>query len=342
MDLADNAHVSEFTKKTLSQFGWQENDAIPVELGPLLMHLKETCPRSARTDVLIDINVVPEDAIAAVKKLLADAKDVAAKRAKEAALEEKMKNMSPSVAELYRQLNSDASSPGEAPQIIDDRESAPAAPVAAVAAQEAQQAPQPSPAPQPAPVAAAAITEPPMAILPFCGRCGWDNRMKFETPVTEVDKQDFLAAVLGSQRFRHDMSLMGGKLVITFRTPLAEENKLVFRQLAFDQQAKRIVTESEWFNQLIEYRLALSLEKIADGQGKVLHVVPELSEFKPTPPPDEPLQTALVPMLDYVNNTVLAHEVTRRLVGQHLRQFQRLVEALEAMALEPSFWNGIE
>jgi len=26
----------------------------------------------------------------------------------------------------------------------------------------------------------------------------------------------------------------------------------------------------------------------------------------------------------------------------HLRQFQRLVEALEAMALEPNFWTGIE
>lgn len=342
MDLADNAHVSEFTKKTLAQFGWQENDAIPVDLGPLLMQLKETCPKFSRTDVLIDINVIPEEGIEAVKQLLSAAKEVAAKRAKAAELNEKTKNMSPSVAALYKQLNSDTQE--STAEIIDDRadEAAPAPSEPVTAAQELPKTDEQPQAAQAANPAEGILLDAPMVVMPYCGRCGWDNRMKFETPVTELDKQDFLASVLGNQRFKRDMPLMGGKLVITFRTPMAEENKLIFRQLAFDQQAKRIVTESEWFNQLIEYRLALSLEKLTDAEGKVLNVVPELSEFKPNPPPDEPMQTALVPMTEYVNNKVLAHEVTRRLVGQHLRQFQRLVEALEAMALEPSFWNGIE
>jgi hypothetical protein len=46
-------------------------------------------------------------------------------------------------------------------------------------------------------------------------------------------------------------------------------------------------------------------------------------------------------MRDYVSANVLSQEVFKRLVGTHLREFQRLIEALEAMALEPSFWTGI-
>jgi hypothetical protein len=61
-----------------------------------------------------------------------------------------------------------------------------------------------------------------------------------------------------------------------------------------------------------------------------------------TPPADKPTQTVLAVMRQTVNTKPLAAEVTRRLVATHLRKFQRLVEALEAMALEPSFWDGIE
>jgi hypothetical protein len=93
---------------------------------------------------------------------------------------------------------------------------------------------------------------------------------------------------------------------------------------------------------MMDYRLSCSLDDIKDKVGKVIAVVPELSEQKFTQNPDSPLETALVKQLDFVNTTILAQEVTRRLVATHLRQFQRLTEALEAMALEPSFWNGIE
>lgn len=337
MELADNSHISDFTKRTLVQFGWQDGDPIPVELGALLMQLKDVSPRSTKTDVLIDINVIPEDGVAAVKQMLTDAKGAAAKLAERAAENAKMANMSPAAAAAYQQLLDQEAAQA---QIIDDRQDAPAAPVSAP---EPAPAPPPPPAPEPAqePPKPVDPAPAPMTILPFCPRCGWDMRQKFDVEVTDQDKHDFLAAVLGNQRFKRDFSLMGGKVVLTFRTPLAEENKLVHRQLVFDQNAGRIATEAEWFTQMIEYRLAISLEKVTDDKGKPLSVVPETREFKYTPPPEEPLQTPLVSMLDYINSTVLAHEVIRRLAGQHLRHFQRLVEALEAMALEPSFWNGI-
>lgn len=340
MELADNSHISDFTKRTLAQFGWKDGDPIPAELGGLLMQLKENSPRSARTDVLIDINVVPEEGTAAVKQLLAAAKDFLAKKTKIDEINAKAENMAPSVAAAFKQMQLQE----EQAQIIDDRdvEHAPAA-----SAPESAPVQEPKPAaPQETQAGAAttpSVPEPlPLPILPFCGRCGWDNRNKFETPITDTDKQDFLMAVLGNKRFKKKFELMGGNLVVTFRTPLAEENRLIHRQLVLDQNAKRIVTEAEWFAQFLDYRCAVSLEKTEDKDGLPLATVPELSEVKYTPPENEPFQTPLVALLDYVNTNVLAHEVTKRLVGTHLRQFQRVVESLEAMALEPSFWNGIE
>jgi hypothetical protein len=176
-----------------------------------------------------------------------------------------------------------------------------------------------------------------MVILPFCPRCGWDMRQRFEIVPTDRDKEDFVASLLGGTRFKRDYALLGGKLVISFQTILADDNKMIHRQLILDQEAKKIVTEAEWFVALMEYRLALSLEYTADAQGKPIAIVPALGDLPPKEG-ESPLST----LSGYVNQKILAHEVTRRLVGQHLRQFQRLVEALEAMALEPSFWNGIE
>jgi hypothetical protein len=49
----------------------------------------------------------------------------------------------------------------------------------------------------------------------------------------------------------------------------------------------------------------------------------------------------LVRLRKYVLASTLKNEVTRRIVGTQFRQFQRLYETLEAMALEPNFWQGI-
>ena len=41
MELVENPFVSDFTKKTLRQFGWKDNDAIPADLSGLLLKIKE-------------------------------------------------------------------------------------------------------------------------------------------------------------------------------------------------------------------------------------------------------------------------------------------------------------
>jgi hypothetical protein len=327
MELVDTPHVSEFTKKTLAQFGWKEGDAIPADLGAFLVKLRETLPASPRNDVLVDVATMPPDAVAQATEMLAAAKAYVAEGAKGKAAAAAVAALNPAAQALYMATLEETA----APQIIDDREEA-----------SAPTPPQPPPAVTPAPVPADTDTADsagagPMLVLPFCPRCGWDMRQKFDITPTDLDKEDFVAAVLGNTRFKRDYKLMGGKLIVAFKTILAEENKMIHRQLVLDQAAKKIVTEAEWFVQMLEYRMALSLDYITNGNGKPTAVAPPLETF-----PAGKDESQLVALTEHVNSHYLAHEVTRRLVGTHLRQFQRLVEALEAMAIEPSFWNGID
>jgi hypothetical protein len=232
--------------------------------------------------------------------------------------------MAPSVREAYEKFNAST------PEIVDDRETLePAVPAPEEAATEPEEI-----------STLGAIA--PMFTLPFCPRCGWDMQNKFDVDITDEDKIDFLATLLGGSRFSRNYELAGGKMIVRLRSMLADENFLVQRQLLLDQNAGEILTEAEWFIRMGDYRMACSLESITDSNGKVIVANPALQDLQFTPPADKPTQTALVLALQQVNGKALAHEVTRRLVLVHLRKFQRLVEALEAMALDPSFWNGIE
>lgn len=329
MELVDISYVSEFTKKTLAQFGWTDGDAIPAELGAFLVKVREELPASPRNDVLVDANLMPPAAIEQVKTMLSEAKAFAVERDRQQAADALIANLSPAAQNLYRMTAGEAD-----PQIIDDRDAPAAGAPPAPVAPTTEAAPVPPAAP---PEEADNTGTAPMLVLPFCPRCGWDMRQKFDIVPTDLDKEDFVATTLGNTRFKRDYKLMGGKMTIAFKTILAEENKMIHRQLVLDQDAKKIVTEAEWFVQMMEYRMALSLDYITNGDGKATAVIPEIGTI---PPVDG--ETPLVTLANYVNTTYLAHEVTRRLVGTHLRQFQRLVEALEAMALEPSFWNGID
>jgi hypothetical protein len=341
MDLIENPYLSDFTKKTLRQFLWQPGDPIPAALGELLLKIKETLPASSRTDVMIDASIMPAEALVEVNDLLRAAKQFVDRQKKAEGVNAVTQNMTPSVRAAFEQL--------AVPQIIDDRETQETALPPAAPAPE----PVPTPAPEPpkvetpeenplAPKESPVLANDPMIVLPFCPRCGWDMRQKFDVEVTDNDKEDFIAVTLGNARFKKKYELMGGRLVITLRSLLAEENKLIYQQLVADQQANKIKSQTDWYTQMLEYRLACSLESMADKTGRVISVVPELHEMPFTPDKDRPLETPMTALFDFVNTKVLAQEVTKRLVGTHLRHFQRLLEALEAMTLEPSFWTGIE
>lgn len=334
MDLVENPHVSEFTKKTLEQFGWKKDDPIPADLGDFLVNVKEKLPAAKRVDVLIDVELMTAEQVDHVKKMLAEAKVAVARKQKQETLAATTANMHPSVAAVYSQLQSF--------EVVDDISTAAADNVKPVEEKPEPEKPAAEPVPTtPIPDSGAVTSAVLQGTVPFCPRCGWDVRQKYEAVPTDRDKEDFLATLLGSTRFKKEYVLFGGKIKILFRGLLAEENKLIYRQLVCDQQQNKISTEAEWFLQMMDYRLSCALEQISDNAGKVLSIMPELLERK-IENKDDPLATPLPAQLDYLNKKVLAQETTRRLVSAQLRQFQRLIEGLEAMALEPSFWAGIE
>jgi len=341
MELVENPYLSDFTKKTLAQFDWKDGDPIPVALGDRLLQIKETIEPSTRTDVLIDIEKMPPAAVAEVNAMLGEAKKVGKKKADFEKLQQTTSRMVPQVRDAVEQLLG--------PQILDDRDEMESEEKETPAAPEKKETPAFAAAPEEPARSAPLDRDPPevpqtpLVVLPFCPRCGWDMRQKFDVEITDRDKEDFVACLLGNTRFKKKYELLGGRMVLTLRALLSEENKMIYKQLVLDQAAERIKTEGEWYAQLIEYRLACSVESIADKSGKIISLVPELEEIGTIYPKRErPDDTPLVAALSFVNTKVLAQEVTKRLVGTHLRQFQRLVEALEAMALEPSFWTGIE
>jgi hypothetical protein len=332
MELAQAEFVSPTTAKTLQQFGWVTGDPIPLILGETLVKWRENIPKSSDTSVLVAIADLSADQVAEIKNMLVDAQDFKAKKSEENALEEKCSRMKPSVANEYRRLHANKSGsgaeedkpppppPATGAQIVDDREAVASGPQASAQAQAGGKNP-------------ALLSQAPVN----CPRCGWDVTVPHEVKITDNDKEDFLSSVLGGHRFKKKYELFGGKMCVHFRSLTSRENEAVYKQISLDQGNDIITTKAQWLVRLLDYRMVCALEKITDGAGKELANCSELDLST-----GDKDQTAILPRYDEMNNSTLAQEAVRRLVGQHLREFFRLTEALESAALEPNFWNGIE
>lgn len=322
------AYVSEVTKRTLAQFGWALGDPIPLNLGGMLSDIRERTPVSTAAGLLVDVSLMTDEDIELIKNTL-----LLSKQAAEAAKNRQQLSDDPHIRQLQQTI-----SQVEAAQIIDDRDApkpeAPAQPAEpAIAAEAAKPAAEPE-IPTPPLVDTAA------AIPAFCQRCNWDMRIKYETEVTEFDKESFVAITLGGERFKKTYSLLKGKFSVTFRGLMAEENTLIHHQLLLDQKDGDFLSDTEWFLRMFEYRLACSIASI-DIRDQLPRPIPELAEVAGTELPnksDDKAKTSLVRLREYVLNDVLKSELTRRLVGGQFRLFQRLTESLEAMALDPNFW----
>lgn len=135
---------------------------------------------------------------------------------------------------------------------------------------------------------------------------------------------------------------MDGKVTFGFRSLLSKETDLLFQQLGIDMRNGEFTGETDYFMRLQEYRLYMSVERLVGDNGEVIAEIPPIFDI----PYDEPetgavLQTRLVNMRDWFNDEAVPNESLRRVMTQHHRSFQRLVEALEAMTSEPDFWKGI-
>lgn len=339
MEIIDStAYVSEFTKNTLLQFGWVAGDPIPANMGDLIQKIDERTPKPKKTGLLIDAEQMTVEDVELVKAALAAAKVELFNREKKSAVTKQTENMAPAVADFYARLaatekNKQDVENVDGVQIVDDRAAAtekPAQESIPVVVEE-------KPAEPELPV----VPKLEEALVPaFCPRCNWDTRQKYETEITPADKELFLVTILGDKRFEKSFELFKGKYDVTFRSLLAEETKTIHRQLTIDQKNGEFNSDTEWFLRFFEYRLACSIRRVI-VEGKPVAELPDLEAAATTPLPglDNDLsRPALLRLHDYVIKDLLKGEIVRRLVGKHFREFQRIYEALEAMALEPNFW----
>lgn len=201
--------------------------------------------------------------------------------------------------------------------------------------------PPPPPQEQPQTIPASGIESPHPGT---CQRCHWPLQLPFNIEITTQDKQAFLAAILGLSRFEKRYDLLGGNLSVIFRSLSSQETGILQQQLGAMVRSGEVIGDGEYWANMHEFRLVMSIKQIMVGQN-VIYTVPDLLTWDkdhPAKEGDKVQPTAIPRMRDYLYSEGAKQESVRRMLGQTHSNFQRLVEALEFMTNEPDFWKGIE
>ena len=167
-----------------------------------------------------------------------------------------------------------------------------------------------------------------------CPYCGWDLSIRDVVEVSESDKDVYAAARLGGRGFQKVYELLGGRLQITFRELYIYEIDACYRRCYLDRKAGKIVTASDFSEELHRYQLALQIAEIRGGED--LTQFPESLKEWGDPGDDE----LLVRVRDKVFGEVLRTESMLRIVSGSLFHFRRLLARLEANADRPDFYRA--
>ncbi len=171
-----------------------------------------------------------------------------------------------------------------------------------------------------------------------CRHCGWPHDRPDEIEPSPADKYYYLAMMLGTDgdtRFRKEVPLLGGAVVVNFRSMLSIESDLVWSQIAADRKAGKFETMYEQLDLIQRYRMAASIESLEYRSGGVVRV-PEPMTIAPSGG-----DTAIVDISDWINREVLVSEHLRMSVLGAFTKFQGLCEKMEANSQNQDFWEGI-
>lgn len=250
-------------------------------------------------------------------------------------------------------------------EVIDDRVAVETQPADAKTPEVKQQA-----APKTAAPTEPVVSGVQQATVTHCPRCLWPVAESFDLKPTSEDKQAFLASILGTSRFQKKYEILGGNAIIYYRSLTTDETASIQYQLGCDIRNGNIHGDGEFLAWLLEYRLIASVSQIDIG-GNTVARVKSIDDWltdhpvptqKPLPVQQPETATEAMPaeaftafdaglqrpdtplprMRAWFYKEIVTQEPLRRIIGQQHREFQRLVEALEAMTSDASFWKGIE
>jgi hypothetical protein len=356
--------LTDYTRQQLSKLGWQEGDPIPGDFATRVKEVQQAFEEeraNAKHDIpagwqpvqpkTVQIDELPPEQQAELRQYLSDYKKQAAADTavaqQQAAAEASINPASPpSVQEAHRVAlaASQAQRPGFA--FVNDMPAAPEGKavggVTGVSPvfQKMADAKQPPATPPSEPVKEEPATAGLQSPVTHCPRCKWDTRMAFYIEPTDDDKIVFRAAILGGGRFKKEISTLDGGLKIRFRGLSSGEIRILREQLRYDAEAGKILGDGEFWAEMMEYRLIMAVEQIIRGQD-IFDVDPvEKIEYDP-PKPGEPRETVLVKLREWFYENIIPTEAMAHIVREHHQQFNRLLEYLETMSQEPSFFKGI-
>lgn len=352
----NQVYVSDKTRQQLTALGLSDTDPIPADLGPELDRIRAemaaedaaadaanrpTQHTSVKPNKILKLEELSPKHQAEIQQLIAEAKASAAKPppAPRSGI------LNSSVGSAVRNMQQMQSPPAaDSPTITDDLlDDAPARTVGRI------KLPTKATQPEPAAEASPNSDEPPEhdhtgagAQPSHCPRCLWEINRPFTAEPTQEDRQHFMVGLLGLKRFSKAFPLLDGELTITYRTLTAVESRMVFEQLQYDLKYGKLVTQGDYLMAMADYRMSLAIESIHDKAGNIIASIPPVDELEYQPPEDGHKETPVAALLESVLRDIIPHESMQRIAGLNHRQFQRIVEAMEAQISEPSFWKGIE
>jgi len=329
--------LTEWDKEQLRVVGWEEGQAIPPDFAQQIkqVQLKATADEKEAVQQLIetgrsqggrvkvgktlDLRDLPQEQQEELRKTLADYQE----HVKQAAARPKpaLSSADPSVQAAYQKVTA-----AEMPEVE----------IKQASNSEPEQ--NPEAAPVTSEVQNTGMDAGGAPAVTHCPRCLWDVRVPWELKIEDADKQQFVAAILGGTRFTKTVPTLDGQLLITYRTLTSRETDLVFKQLGHDLRKGRITDDGQYLMQLQVYRLVLSVERIENGQnGSCIVEIPPVFELDFDSTELQQDDTQLVQLVDWFNDKAVVQESLRRIVAQHHRRFQRLVEGLEVVTGQADF-----
>lgn len=174
-----------------------------------------------------------------------------------------------------------------------------------------------------------------------CPQCGWDHRLKFQSPACEQeDKAAFLRHLLSRNsagRFFKEYPIVDGSIRVRFRSRTDEENVAIWEQVKRDVLSEkeggagRLLNEMEMQLQFLRYQLISSLDRISGVD--VPETFPSILEGA-QPGEKDWLHKQYKSRLGGSQPAIWYNILVAKFL-----EFERLYSWLASRAYEPDFWK---
>jgi len=166
----------------------------------------------------------------------------------------------------------------------------------------------------------------------YCPRCNFDLNGETVVP-TDEDIVAYVATLMADDaRFRKEIKLFGGRIIVVFRGLLPKEVDLAIVHADKAVASGTVKHVMQYVAMVENYKMAMGIESVRRaGRGEIkLPAIADIDDKE-----GEPLQL----LSDYLNNEIFTTDSLRSAVGAQWVRFCKLLQHIEAHASDPSFFD---